>query len=115
MIEGSYLLELLAAPFVACVVLAGIHCYLGIHVLMREVIFVDLAMAQIAALGAAVGLLAGFEAESQQAYCFSLAFTLLGAAIFAMGTPVALATKGTVRLARGLASNTYMTSSFRAN
>ena len=43
-------LEFMAAPFAACLVLVGIHAYLGLHVLLREVIFVDLALAQIAAL-----------------------------------------------------------------
>jgi zinc/manganese transport system permease protein len=47
------MLELLFWPFVACLVLTGIHCYLGIHVVGRGVIFVDLAMAQIAFLGSA--------------------------------------------------------------
>ena len=79
------LLQLLAAPFVACLVLTGIHCYLGIHVLMREVIFVDLALAQIAALGAAAGVIMGVDPHSQQAYAFSLGFTFVGAAIFALG------------------------------
>ena len=45
------MLEFMAAPFAACVVLVGIHAYLGLHVLLRGVIFVDLALAQIAALG----------------------------------------------------------------
>ncbi len=79
------MLELLAAPFAACVVLTGIHCYLGIHVVMREVIFVDLALAQIAAMGAAAGTVFGFQPHTQQAYACSLAFTFLGAAIFAIG------------------------------
>ena len=79
------MLELLLAPFAACLVLTGIHCYLGIHVVMRGVIFVDLALAQIAALGAAVGILLGFEAHSSLDYACSLGFTFLGAAIFAVG------------------------------
>ncbi len=77
--------ELLAAPFAACVVLTGIHCYLGIHVVMREVIFVDLALAQIAALGAAAGTLFGFQPQTPQAYACSLGFTFFGAAVFAVG------------------------------
>lgn len=47
------LLSLLWAPFLMCLVLTGIHAYLGIHVVAREVVFVDIAMAQIAALGIA--------------------------------------------------------------
>lgn len=79
------MLEILAAPFVACVVLAGIHCYLGLHVVMREVIFVDLALAQIAALGAAVGMVWHLAPDSPAAYLCTLGFTLMGAALFAFG------------------------------
>ena len=46
----------LLAPFVASLILTGIHAYLGVHVVERGVIFVDLALAQIAALGATVGI-----------------------------------------------------------
>lgn len=77
--------EILLYPFLACLVLAGIHCYLGIHVVMRGVIFVDLALAQIAAMGAAVGILAGCAPDSGGQYAFSLGFTVLGAAVFAIG------------------------------
>jgi zinc/manganese transport system permease protein len=79
------ILHLLAAPFAACLVLAGIHCYLGLHVVSRGVIFVDLALAQVAAFGGAVALLAGFELDSGPAYFLSLVFALLGAAVFAVG------------------------------
>jgi zinc/manganese transport system permease protein len=77
--------ELLLAPFVACLVLTGIHCYLGIHIVSRGVIFVDLALAQVAALGSVVALLAGYELNSGQAYMMSLGFTFIGAALFALG------------------------------
>ncbi|PYR24930.1 MAG: hypothetical protein DMF98_13845 [Acidobacteria bacterium] len=46
------ILEFLAAPFAASLILTGIHAYLGVHVVERGVIFVDLSLAQIAALGA---------------------------------------------------------------
>jgi len=75
---------LMAAPFVACLVLTGIHCYLGLHVVMRGVIFVDLALAQIAAFGAVLMLLFGYELSSTQAYMVSLIFTFIGAGIFAL-------------------------------
>ena len=55
------LIATLWAPFLMCLVLTGIHAYLGIHVIAREVIFVDIAMAQIAALGIAA-LVAGARA-----------------------------------------------------
>lgn len=81
----SEMLDLLVVPFAACLVLTGIHCYLGIHIVSRGVIFVDLALAQVAALGSTVALLAGYELDSTQTYLISLGFTFLGAAIFALG------------------------------
>ncbi len=80
-------LPFLAWPFVACVVIAGSHCYLGMHVVMRGVIFVDLALAQIAALGATVATLFGITPDSHpyQSYAFSLGFTFAGAGVFAIG------------------------------
>lgn len=79
------MLEMMAAPLAACLVLAGIHCYLGLHVVSRGVIFVDLALAQVAALGATLALLAGYEPSSPPAYFAALAFTFVGAAVFAVG------------------------------
>jgi len=79
--------DIMAAPFIACLILTGIHSYLGMHVLDRGVIFVDLALAQIAALGSTVGFLFGFGLHSRPGYFISLAFTLLGAAIFAATKP----------------------------
>ena len=80
-------LEWLAWPFAICVVLVGIHGYLGIHVLARKVIFVDLAMAQIAALGATVAFTLGYDpsnpADQGAVFAFSVAFALAGAAVFA--------------------------------
>ncbi|MBL8113811.1 MAG: metal ABC transporter permease [Acidobacteria bacterium] len=75
--------EILLPAFVASVILTGIHAYLGIHVVERGVIFVDLSLAQIAAFGGTVGYLAGHDLHSPAAYAFSLGFTMLGAAIFA--------------------------------
>jgi len=49
--------SLLAAPFVGCLLIAALHCYMGLHVVRRGIIFVDLALAQLAALGATVALL----------------------------------------------------------
>jgi zinc/manganese transport system permease protein len=77
------LISMMAAPFAASVVLVLIHSYLGGHVLKRGVIFVDLAMAQFAAMGAAFGLLFGFELESVPAYFFGLASALAAAGLFA--------------------------------
>src|SRR5262245_33717115 len=78
------LLALLWAPFVMCLVLTGIHAYLGLHVLAREVVFVDIALAQIAALGATVAVLLGVALESPASYAFGLGATLLGALVLAL-------------------------------
>ena len=75
--------QILFPAFVAAVILTGIHAYLGVHVVERGVIFVDLSLAQIAAFGGTVGYLAGYDLHSPMAYVFSLGFTVLGAAIFA--------------------------------
>ena len=76
--------ELMALPFAECLVLVGIHSYLGIHVLKRKVIFVDLAFAQIAALGTTVAYLFHLQPTGPGAYAFSLLFTFLAAAVFAI-------------------------------
>jgi len=75
-------LAFLAAPFFASLILTGIHAYLGVHVVERGVIFVDLSLAQIAALGTTMAALYGLEPHSRGAYWMSLAFTFLGAAVF---------------------------------
>ena len=77
------MVEFLWAPFLACLVLTAIHVYLGLHVLARGVIFVDLALAQVAALGVTIAFLAGHAIQSEAAYWYALAFTLGGAALFA--------------------------------
>jgi zinc/manganese transport system permease protein len=77
-------LQLLLWPFVACLILTGIHAYLGLHVVERGVIFVDLSLAQVAALGSTCAILAGYDLHERQSYFFSLGFTLLGAAVFAL-------------------------------
>src|SRR5213593_1632056 len=77
------ILPFLLAPFVASLILTGIHAYLGVHVVERGVIFVDLALAQIAALGATVAVVVGMDPHGRAAYWISLAFTFIGAGIFA--------------------------------
>jgi zinc/manganese transport system permease protein len=77
-------LPFLLMPFLASLILTGIHAYLGVHVVERGVIFVDLALAQIAALGATVAILFGMNPHAGNTYWISLAFTFLGAAIFAL-------------------------------
>src|SRR6266568_737366 len=78
------MLDLLWLPFLACLVLTGIHVYLGLHVLARGVIFVDLALAQVAALGITAAFLAGHPIQSEAAYWYALAFTVGGAALFSL-------------------------------
>ncbi len=78
------ILQFLAAPIVASLIIAGIHAYLGLHVVERGVIFVDLSLAQIASLGAAIAVWLGYEAGAPAIYWLSLAFTLFGAFVFAM-------------------------------
>jgi zinc/manganese transport system permease protein len=77
-------LSLFLPPLVACLVIVAIHSYLGLHVIAREVIFVDLSLAQMAALGSAVAILAGSESDSTAALIYALGFTTLGAAVFAL-------------------------------
>jgi zinc/manganese transport system permease protein len=78
-------LAFLAAPFVASLILTGIHAYLGVHVVERGVIFVDLSLAQIAALGATIALLlpiSGGDPHAPSTYWVSLLFTFFGAFVF---------------------------------
>src|SRR6184192_2117808 len=78
------ILPFLFWPFVASLILTGIHAYLGVHVVERGVIFVDLALAQIAALGATMAILIGMNPHGSGAYWLSLGFTFVGAGIFAL-------------------------------
>ena len=75
-------LSFLAPPFAACVVLVGILGYLGLHVLLRGVIFVDLALAQIVAMGAVIAFYLGYEQGTPQSFAISLGAAILGAAVF---------------------------------
>src|SRR3954449_6211653 len=81
------MIELLLWPLVAGFVLAGIHAYFGMHVLARGVVFVDLSLAQVAALGLTVAILAGHSVQSEAGYWYALAFALAGAALFALARP----------------------------
>ena len=76
------ILQFLILPFLASLILTGIHAYLGVHVVERGVIFVDLALAQIAALGATTAILIGMDPHGTGAYWMSLGFTFVGAGIF---------------------------------
>jgi len=78
------MIEIMLPAFAAAVILVGIHAYLGIHILARGVIFVDLALAQVAALGAIVGVLLGFELHTTGSYLASLLATFIGAGVFSL-------------------------------
>ena len=74
----------LAPPFTMCLILMGIHCYLGLHVLARGVIFVDLALAQVVALGSTIAFLFGFEHAATMTYFISLVGTIIVASFFTL-------------------------------
>lgn len=78
------MISFMAAPFAACLVLVGLHAYFGIHVIERRVLFVDLAVAQFAALGAVVGFAFGHHPGEPGSTLFSLAFAIVAAALFAL-------------------------------
>ncbi len=82
MIEQFF--QIMTLPLLACLVLTGIHAYLGLHVIERQVIFVDLALAQIAALGASLALLVGHDMHSAESYWISLGLTIVGAGLFSL-------------------------------
>jgi len=77
-------LQLMLPPFVTCMVLVAMLSYLGLHVIAREVIFVDLSLAQMAALGSLSALLIHVDPDSPTAYLFALVATALGALLFAL-------------------------------
>src|SRR5678815_1950424 len=94
-------LQFLAAPFAASLIIAGIHAYLGVHVVERGVIFVDLSLAQIAAFGASVALLMPFSGEDPHGsgvYWISVASTLLGATLCLLYTSDAADERSSVDL-----------------
>jgi len=78
------MLDLILPPLAACMVIVAVHSYLGLHIIAREVIFVDLSLAQMAALGSTVAIFAGSEPGSAMSYVYALGFTTLGAALFAL-------------------------------
>lgn len=76
--------QILLPAFLTCLILTGIHAYLGMHVLAREVIFVDIALAQIASLGTAIASYRGIEPHTTPSYFWSLSFAFAGAVVFAL-------------------------------
>jgi zinc/manganese transport system permease protein len=80
----SEILTVMLWPLLACLLLPGLLVYLGLHIVRREVIFVDLALAQVAAFGTSLCLVLGHEPDEPFTYAGAVAFTLIGAAIFAL-------------------------------
>lgn len=83
----SQVIAVMKWPLVACLLLPGILVYYGLHIIKREVIFVDLALAQVATLGTCVCLYLGHEADDPHNYFWSLGFTLAGALVFTFTRP----------------------------
>jgi zinc/manganese transport system permease protein len=81
---NQQVITFLAAPTVMCLILAVIHCYLGLHVLARGVIFVDLSLAQVASFGATLAMIWTGEHETSMSYFVSLGATFLAAGLFAL-------------------------------
>jgi zinc/manganese transport system permease protein len=77
-------IEFLLPAFVMSLILVGIHCYLGLHVLARNVLFVDLALAQVAALGTTIAFGFGFDHHSQEAFFIALGGTFFAALLFTL-------------------------------
>ncbi len=73
------ILTFMAPAICMCIILVGICGYVGLHVVMREVIFIDIALAQIAALGASLGIFLGFDLKDPWIYFISLTLTLVAA------------------------------------
>jgi len=78
---SSYI-SFLMLPFISCLALVGILAYFGMHVIKRGIIFVDLSLAQVAALGMTVSMLLGHDLDATVTYFLSLGFALVGAALF---------------------------------
>ena len=77
-------LVFLAVPFAAAVVFVLMHAYLGVHVLRRRIVFADLALAQLSALGATVAFANGYAATSAAGFGYALLFTAIGAALLTL-------------------------------
>lgn len=86
-VSWAQIMSVMKWPLVACLLLPGILVYYGLHVIKREVIFVDLALAQVATLGTCVCLYLGHEADDPHNFFWSLGFTLAGALVFTFTRP----------------------------
>jgi zinc/manganese transport system permease protein len=82
-------LGFLALPLTACVAFVLIHAYFGVHVLRRRIVFADLALAQLSALGATLAFANGHAPASVAGFAYALAFTMVGAALLSLARPLA--------------------------
>src|SRR6476661_4820432 len=80
--DFSIVWQVMKWPLAACLILPPLLVYLGLHVVKREVIFVDLALAQVATLGTCVALLMGYHFDDRITFWISLGVTFIGAAFF---------------------------------
>src|SRR5713226_2869279 len=76
--------EVMLWPIVACVLLPWLLVYLGLHVVQRGIIFIDIAMAQMASLGICLAVLLHMDLQSPKTFAIGLGFTLVGAAVFSV-------------------------------
>jgi zinc/manganese transport system permease protein len=76
--------NLMKWPLLACLLLPGILVYYGLHIVRREIIFVDLALAQVAALGTCLAVLLGYDVQQWQSFAWGMGFTLVGALVFTL-------------------------------
>jgi zinc/manganese transport system permease protein len=74
----------MAAPALGCMVMTFIFTYFGVHVLKRGIVFIDLSMAQLAALGTTVAFALNLEEHSLETVLFSVGFVFLGALFFTL-------------------------------
>lgn len=81
-VDAAIIWEVMKWSLAACLLLPPLLVYLGLHVVSREVIFVDLALAQVATLGTCVGLILGYDINDRATFWISLGVTFLGAALF---------------------------------
>jgi zinc/manganese transport system permease protein len=76
--------EVMFWPIVACLLFPWLLVYLGMHVVQRGIIFIDIAMAQLASLGICLAVLLHLDLESTATFAIALGFTLAGAAVFSV-------------------------------
>ncbi len=81
-VDVNVVWQVMKWPLAACLILPPLLVYLGLHVVKREVIFVDLALAQVATLGTCVALILGYDFHDRIAFWISLGVTFLAAALF---------------------------------